>query len=284
MPFPFIFSYSFLFPFYFIFSSLLFISFSFSLLTLYFFSPLFPYPYLLLPRPHSRITPSTSPPPPLLPLLHRASTASSSTSTAPCRRIELLRPVSSPAPRIDPRRPGSSAEIPVGHGGGLCRPDAWLRREAPPPGDDGEAGGRTQGERRTGLATATTASTFFRWLRRRPLRPSPSPAASSAASLVSGTPPVTSFPRPTANLLPAPLQPPRAGMAKGGEESRELRGSWFFQLRPDCAPGSGFPRCLSRGAVSGEALPNALYIAIVVGEALLVWWLEVFFSSARMVV
>jgi hypothetical protein len=247
MPFPFIFSYSFLFPFYFIFSSLLFISFSFSLLTLYFFSPLFPYPYLLLPRPHSRNTPSTSPPPPLLPLLHRASTASSSTSTAPCRRIELLRPVSSPAPRIDPRRPGSSAEIPVGHGGGLCRPDAWLRREAPPPGDDGEAGGRTQGERRTGLATATTASTFsvgsvagpyVRLHRRRPPPRRHSCQVRHRLPPSRAQPPI-SFPRPCN----------RRGQAwqKEGRSRGSCGGAGFFSSAPTVLQGRG-----SRGAYPAE--------------------------------
>jgi hypothetical protein len=74
----------------------------------------------------------------------------------------------------------------------------------------------------TGLATVTAASAFFRWLRRQPLRPSPSPAASSAAPPVSNTPPVTSFLRPIVGLLPALLQVPGAGMAKGGEELREV--------------------------------------------------------------
>jgi hypothetical protein len=54
---------------------------------------------------------------------------------------------------------------------------------------------------------------------------------------------------------PSRAQPPGVRLAKGGEESRELRRSWFFQLRPDLpAPESRFSRRFSRGAVSGGRL------------------------------
>jgi hypothetical protein len=108
---------------------------------------------------------------------------------------------------------------------------AWLRRGAPPPGDNGEADAR-KARGGTGMVTATAASASFPWLHRRPLRQSPLLAASSAVPPVSGTrrsppppaQPLDSFPRPCN----------RCGQAwqKEGRSRESCGGAVFFNSAP----------------------------------------------------
>jgi hypothetical protein len=172
----------------------------------------------------------------------------SSACIAPRRRIELLRTGSSLVPCINPHRPGSSAEIPSRpwrHPPLLCPvagplagtnvrlSHVWLRRGAPPPSDDDEAGGRKQGERQYRPSDDDNSLHFFS------LAPSLAPASVSiVGGLLYGAAHVRyavvqGFLRPNAVHLSAPLQPPGAGLEKGGEEPCELQGAGFLApLRP----------------------------------------------------
>jgi hypothetical protein len=140
-------------------------------------------------------------------------------------------------------------EIPAGHGGGLRRPvvgplagasvrssRVWLRRGTPPPGDDGEAGGSTQGGRRYRPSDGDGGLRFF------PLAPSPAPASVSiAGGLLRGAARVKYA---AGHLLPTPNRrsPSRAPASAGGRHGKRRGGV------------AGGVEALVCGAVSGGRL------------------------------